>query len=76
MERLTMKDNTSGVVKLRRNLFWIIFVFFGVYFVLSGFGYIPWEFLMYAVGGYLSDGMRYILEFYTSTIVEIVYFSF
>ena len=71
-EGVTMKDNTSGVVKLRRNLFWIIFVFLGVYLVLSGFGYIPWEFLMYAVDGYLSDGMRYILEFYTSTIVEVV----
>ena len=70
---MTKQENNSGVVKLRRNLFWIIFVFLGVYIVLSGFGYLPWYFFLWAVGDHLSDGMHYIMEYYTSTFVGVVF---
>ena len=70
---MTKQDNISGVIKLRRNLFWIIFAFLGVYIVLSDFGYLPWFFFLWAVGDHLSDGMHYILEYYTSTFVGVVF---
>ena len=70
---MTKNENNSGVVKLRRNLFWIIFVFLGVYILLIGFDYLPWDFFLWAVGDHLSDGMHYIMEYYTSTFVGVVF---
>ena len=70
--KVTKQENNSGVVRLRRNLLWIIFVFVGVYIFLTGFGSLPWFIMLRVAGDQLSDGMRYILEYYTPTFISVV----
>ena len=59
------------LVKWRRNLFWILFVFIAVYIFIGSLLYLPWDLLISVVEKNLSDDILYILEIYTCVILEI-----
>ncbi len=60
------------LIKLRRNLFWIIFVFIIVYILLSSLLYGLLDTMIEALQPYLSPDIFYIIAFYTSVILDVL----
>ena len=73
-ENQTKQSKVKWYVKLRRNLFWILFVFFAVYIILSTIlEELSFDFwLIPALATKVSAGLIYVLMYYTATVISVI----